>query len=255
MSSFSEFLTTIRHLRGPQGCPWDQVQTIQSLTPHLLEEMYEFIVAAKEGNRKDFADEMGDVLLVVLMIAVIAEESEKDFIRHLFRRAREKLITRHPHVFSDAPLSSPEEVKAQWNQIKEKKEEKPPIHAPSHFPPLERAFRLQKQAARKGFDWTNVQEVYTKVREELRELEETDSAEAQQEELGDLLFSVINLSRVMRQDAGTALHLANEKFYRRCNYVLRRAEEMNQHAPADLHRFWEESKRHDQLPHVQDKQD
>lgn len=223
----AELLSVVARLRGPDGCPWDRRQTLLSLRPCLVEECYELLDAIDNGDADSHCEELGDVLLQVILQAQIRSESKafgfKEVVQHLTR----KLVRRHPHVFGDVSLDSAEEVVQQWDAIKreekradgsEKEEAGTLGDLPMHLPALLRAQRLQERAARVGFDWDNVEDVFSKIEEEIAELREALTAgnrEQVDEECGDLLFSIVNFCRARGLQAEDTLRAANRKFTRR----------------------------------------
>jgi len=225
MSSVQSLLDTMKKLRDKDlGCPWDIKQTFQSLSKHLIEEAYEVTDAI---NRKDYSnlqEELGDVLLQVIFHSQIASELELFNFDEVADTLNQKLIRRHPHVFARgvAPESA-EEQAVIWEAVKkeERKEDRPqPTFAdiPSSMPPTLRAERIQKQASKKGFDWTSAHDVILKVEEEIAELKlaiSNNDPDNIEEELGDLLFTVINVGRHLNIDANDALARANNKFISR----------------------------------------
>lgn len=225
-------------LRSPDGCPWDREQTASSLRKHLIEETYELVDAIDSGSVADVQEELGDVLLLVTMVARCYEEAGAFSFATVVDTLNEKLVRRHPHVFGDATAADSEAVVKQWNEIKEQMEGKPKktrvLDAVSRSaPPLDRAYRLQKKAAKSGFDWTSAIEVLAKLREEIQEVEEVlqssekdTRADALESEVGDLLFSAVNVSRYVGVDPSIALNRTNGTFYTRFAYVedqMRRA--------------------------------
>ncbi len=212
----------VRLLRGPGGCPWDREQTHASLVPHLLEEAYEAVEALRSDDGKAMEEELGDVLLQVVMQAQIASETGRFDLDSVAVGIAEKLVRRHPHVFGGAEAEDASAVLRQWEAIKRREkgtEEKPYLHGVGKgLPSLMTADRLQRRAAKAGFDWPSPEGALAKVGEELGEvreaLEQGDSRETE-EELGDLLFAVVNLVRRSGFDAEAVLAAANGKFRRR----------------------------------------
>ncbi len=208
-------------LRAPDGCAWDREQTHASLKSALVEECYEVIDAIDAGDDVNFCEELGDLLLHVVMHSEMAAEREAFAFDAVVDGICEKLIRRHPHVFGDATASGSDEVLRQWEQIKraEKGDGASVMDGlPKALPALMRAQKVQKKAARVGFDWDGVGPVFGKVAEESEEVRmaaESGDADAVREELGDLLFSVVNLSRKLGVDAELALTEATNKFARR----------------------------------------
>jgi len=219
---------TIARLRAPGGCPWDREQTAASLVPSLIEEAHEVADAIERGTPSDVEEELGDLLINILMQAEIATETQAYTLDSLAASANEKLIRRHPHVFGESSASTSGEVLAQWDEIKKgERAAKGIAEAPrSHldgvalgFPALVRAQKIQKKAAKVGFDWKRPEDVVEKIREETSEVEaeipmrgEEGVTDRLTEEVGDLLFAVVNLSRALGIDAESALRSATHKF-------------------------------------------
>lgn len=212
----------VRRLRSPGGCPWDREQTHESLIPHVIEEAYEVAEAIRSGDSSLICEELGDLLLQPVLHAEIAAETGAFDLDRMADELTEKLIRRHPHVFGEASAATADAVLAQWDAIK--KVEKGGKHEPllagvgKGLPALMKAQKLQKKAARVGFDWPGAAPVFEKIREETRELEaatKTGDQRQMTEELGDLLFSVVNLARKLGVEAESAMAAANEKFTRR----------------------------------------
>ena len=216
-------LRAIMHrLRAPGGCPWDAEQTHESLLSNLIEEAYETVDAVKRGNREDMREELGDLLLQVVFHSELAAEAGAFDLDDVARTISEKLVRRHPHIFGASVVITTEGVLTQWDAIKRAEkgdEETPYLHRTGHgLPALMRAAKLQKKAAKVGFDWADEAGVVAKIREELEEVEEAMAAGSEtevEEELGDLLFSVVNLLRKRGLDPELVLEAANGKFERR----------------------------------------
>lgn len=218
-----ERLRAIMHrLRSPGGCPWDAEQTHESIVPNLIEEAHETIDAIRRGNDDDLQEELGDLLLQVVFHAEIAEHEGRFDLDAVAKNISDKLIRRHPHVFGEAVASDSDQVLAQWEAIKRsEKGEKEVLYlhgVGKGLPALIRGAKLMKKAAKVGFDWSSEVGVLAKIHEELAELEtaiaQQDSIAAE-EELGDLLFSVINLVRYRNIDPEVLMTRANEKFEKR----------------------------------------
>lgn len=229
-------ITTLRQivhrLRAPGGCPWDREQTHESLIPHLLEEAYEAADAIRSGDPVLICEELGDLLLQPVLHAEIASETGAFDLDQMARALTEKLIRRHPHVFGESDAATSDAVLAQWDVIKRAEKGQQDtgfLHGVGGgLPALMRAQKLQKKAARVGFDWTDLEPVTAKVREELQEVTEALAAGevgAIEEEIGDLLFSVVNLARKAGVQAEAALAAANEKFTRRFHAMEARLKE------------------------------
>ena len=224
-----ERLRAIMHrLRAPGGCPWDAEQTHGSLVPNLIEEAYETVDAIQRCDLKHLEEELGDLLLQVVFHSELAEEAGHFDLDEVARGISDKLVRRHPHVFGESTAGSSEAVLKQWDEIKrgEKGDEaRPYLHGTGKgLPALLRASKLQKKAAKVGFDWPTQSGVLAKIREEVLELEAAVDAQdlkAVDEELGDLLFSVVNLARFRKLDPEVVMAAANEKFERRFNEMER----------------------------------
>lgn len=212
----------VHRLRAPGGCPWDREQTHESLVPHLLEEAYEAVEAIRTGDTNLIREELGDVLLQPVLHAEIASETGAFDLDAMADELTDKLIRRHPHVFGDSKVATSDAVLTQWDAIK--RDEKGAHHEPflagvgKGLPALMRAQKIQKKAARVGFDWPDAAPVFDKVREETAELEQavqSGHAGAVADEIGDLLFSVVNLARKLGVESEAALAAASSKFVRR----------------------------------------
>ena len=252
---FESLLSIMARLRGDGGCPWDREQTRESLKPYLIEETYEALDAIDRGAREPILEELGDVLFQVVFHCQVASEAGEFTMADLLRRLNEKMIRRHPHVFADGAVADASDALAQWERIKQG--ERGPGGAPRSaldgvpgaLPALLRAQRLQVKAGRVGFDWTHWGDAWAKVREEIAELDQSvasgDGGRIR-EELGDLLFSMVNVARLLGVDAEDTLRQAAEKFTRRFKEVESdmRAEgrAVRDASPQDLDERWERVK-------------
>lgn len=226
---FQRLVEIMAKLRGPGGCPWDREQTFDSIKPYLLEETYEVMDAIDARDWPAVADELGDLLLQSVFFAQMASEKGLFGIEDSLDAINEKLIRRHPHVFADAVAHTPEDVKRRWDVIKAEEKrrrgERPEgllAGVSRSAPALVEAQQLTAKASGVGFDWANADQVLEKLHEELDELAEArrDAArERLEDELGDLLFVLVNLARFLKVDAEQALRRANAKFRRRFGYV------------------------------------
>ena len=212
-------------LRAPGGCPWDREQTNESLLPATIEEAYEVAEAARTKNDAHFREELGDLLLLVVMHSEIAREAGRFNIEDVTEEISEKLIRRHPHVFGESDARDSGAVLKQWEAIK-REEKKGDEHylasLPKALPALQRAQKAQGKVARVNFDWSELRDVIAKVEEELGELKEAIQSRDQEsvaDETGDLLFAVVNLARKSKLDAESALQAATDKFVRRFNLL------------------------------------
>jgi MazG family protein len=230
--ALTKLRAVVHRLRAPGGCPWDQEQTHESLIPHVLEEAYEVADAIRSGDPVLMCEELGDLLLQAVLHAEIASETGAFDLDRMAEGLTEKLIRRHPHVFGESNAETSEAVLQQWDAIKRAEkghQNEGYLHGVgSGLPGLMRAQKLQKKAARVGFDWPEMGPVVGKVREELAEVEEAilgGELVKVEEEIGDLLFSVVNLARKAGVQAEAVMAAANEKFMRRFHAMERRLEE------------------------------
>lgn len=250
MKKFDELIEIIKKLREPDGCPWDREQTLESLKPHLLEETYEVLEAMDEGGEK-LKGELGDLLLQVVFQSNICEEQGEFKIEDVIDTISKKMIRRHPHVFGEkVEIKTSDEVLVNWEKIK--KEEKEHTErasildgVPKGMPALLRAEKLQKKASKVGFDWSEVHGVIDKVEEEIGELRYeimSGDEEKAKEELGDLFFALVNLSRHLGVNPELCLNEASNKFERRFRYVEKNCN-LEEATLEQMDRLWKESKK------------
>ena len=253
---FERLVELMQRLRAPGGCPWDREQTFNSIKPYTLEETYEVLDAIDRGDWAELKSELGDFILQAVFYAQMASEQGLFDIRDSLDAINEKLIRRHPHVFADAVAHTGEDVKKRWDEIKaeERKEklEKPeglldPV--PRILPALVEAQQISSRAARAGFDWNSADEVLQKLDEERLELasaREHGSAEQIEDEIGDLLFVIVNLARFMKVDPEQALRRTNAKFRRRFAHIERRLAAQGRQVAGtqinELEALWQEAK-------------
>ena len=223
---FQRLCDIVAKLRAPDGCPWDREQTNETLLPGLIEEAYEVAGAVRAGDDRNLREELGDLILLAVMHAQIAEENGRFTIGEVLEEVTAKLIRRHPHVFGSSGVRDTDGVVKQWEAIKRDEKGDADGHyladLPAALPALMRAQKAQKKAARVNFDWTEMSEVVAKVDEELAETKEAIAARdpsAISDEIGDLLFAVVNLARKNKLDAETALQNATDKFAARFGRV------------------------------------
>lgn len=234
--SFDELITVMDRLRAPGGCPWDAEQTYQSLSQYLIEETYETFAAIQEadetGDTANLREELGDLLLQVVFHSTIGAERGDFTIDDVAEGVTKKLILRHPHVFGDTKLAGAQDVLDNWDQLKaderkasgkvEKTLESILDEVPIHFPSLLEGLKLTKKAAKVGFDWENADQIFEKLDEEVAELKDAiskgDTGNAA-EEIGDLLFVVMNLARHLDVEPETALKKTNRKFRQRFKFI------------------------------------
>jgi len=218
-STYDGLLQLVQHLRGPGGCPWDREQTHQSVKRQLLEECYELVEAIELGDTAMLVEELGDMLFHLVFQMQIGFEAGEFTQEQVFKLLNEKLVRRHPHVFGSEKISDATEVEARWDTIKQGEARRIDASVldgvPRQMPALSYAQTIQRRAARAAFDWEDFQGVLRKVVEELEELESVESQSERESELGDLLFSIVNVCRWLGVDAEGALRQTNNRFYQR----------------------------------------
>ena len=248
---FDDLVDIMARLRGADGCPWDRRQTRETLRPFLIEETYEILEALDREDDQGLREELGDLLFHIIFMARVAQEEGAFDIYDVIRGIAEKMVRRHPHVFGDAEVSGPDEVEVNWAQLKA--EEKPRSSLmeglPTHLPALMRAYRLTQRASKVGFDWEDRKQVWEKLEEELKEFQEAldkGRTEELREELGDILFTLVNLARLIDVDPEDALRRVTNKFIDRFHYIEKRLDEEGkdpyQATLAEMDALWEESK-------------
>ena len=251
MKEFYKLVETLNVLRGENGCPWDRKQTRESLKTPFLEEVYEALDVWEEGG-DELCGELGDVLLHILFQGKIAEEKGEFTIEDISRKINEKLIRRHPHIFSNEKIESVTDVQKKWEEIKllekEHQNRKSILDGiPSSFPSLLKSEKLQKKAATCGFDWDNIDDVLDKVNEEFIEVKEAvseNNKEHIEEEIGDLLFAITNYARHLGISSSEALRKTNEKFERRFRYVENNCDISNS-SLKEMDNLWNEAKKNE----------
>jgi tetrapyrrole methylase family protein / MazG family protein len=253
---FETLRRVIATLRGPNGCPWDRKQTHASLKRYLLEETYELFEAIDDHDDDHMIEELGDVLLQVMLHAQIGEDEGMFSIDDVIRGITEKMIRRHPHVFGDVTVDNAEQVVENWQRIKEKEKEtkEEPVSlladVPKSLPSTLKAYELQKKAAKVGFDWDDVEPMWEKVAEEIAEFQQEAVKPHDHSQLigefGDILFALVNVARYYDINPEEALQMVNQKFYRRFSYIEEQVRKsgraITSFSLAELDRFWEEAK-------------
>ncbi len=252
LKKYEELNETVKKLLSPEGCPWDREQTHDSLKNYLIEEAYEFVEAVEENDPDKMEEELGDLLFHIVIHSVMAEQNNSFDLKSVTERITQKMIRRHPHVFGESSVSSVDEVWQNWDQIKRKEKVQETnllSSVPKQLPALLRAEKIQKRTARVGFDWERTEDVWLKVEEEIGELKEAVAKANKKdikEELGDLLFSVVNLSRKLDVDPEEALQDANKKFINRFNFVEAQIKAQNKDfsdvSLAQMDKFWNDAK-------------
>ena len=250
-------LEIMRRLRAEGGCPWDREQNLQSLKQYLVEESYEVLDAIDSNDRGMLAEELGDLLLQVVFQAQICSEEGSFTFDDVARSISEKLIRRHPHVFGEVKVSDSSDVIRNWEAIKQTEKQSGSPRSvvdgvPRHLPALHKAQQVQKRAARVGFDWETAHQVVDKIDEEIREVKAamaSGCSDDVREEIGDLLFAVVNLSRFLGHNAEEALNETIAKFTRRFQEIEKRLHEQGRKVTdcklPELDRIWNDVKRHE----------
>jgi len=254
MKEFERLIGIMEKLRGPGGCPWDAAQTLESIMKCLIEEAFELRDAVLEKNLPAIREELGDVLLQVVFCGLIARDKGYFDLEDVIEYLCDKLVYRHPHVFGDTVVKDAEEVLKNWEKLKEQEEGKAGRESifsglPKSLPALLYALKIQSLAARVGFDWPDAKGVLSKIAEETRELSaavESGIKDDIEAEIGDLLFTVVNLCRHIKIDPETALQRANMKFTGRFREIEKKARaagiSLSDMENAEMERIWEAAK-------------
>lgn len=246
---FEDFIELISILR--RECPWDKKQTHESIRNNLIEEAYEAVDAIDENNMEELSRELGDLLLHVVFHSEMASESNSFTIRDVIFRISEKLIRRHPHVFKETVVENENDVASNWESIKLSEGKKSVLDGlPKHLPELIKAQRMQEKAANVGFDWAEWQLAWEKLNEEIDEWRTsvtTQTHKEQAEEFGDLLFSLVNVGRLLKINASDSMKLANKKFEQRFRYIEEKLREkgkgFNDTDLTEMDSYWDEAKK------------
>lgn len=265
LSELQRLIAVIAQLRNPKGgCPWDLAQTPQTLTPYVIEEAYEVVDAIQTGDTKDIAEELGDLLLQVVLQAQVFDDQGDFDLSDVAKGIADKMIRRHPHVFAPTndvdtgdieAIETPETVKVKWEKIKAQEKaqtEDPNLLTPKlqryarSMPPLSGAMKISKKAAKAGFEWDDIDQVWEKVAEEMAEFKYAlahESKEAQEGELGDVFFSLIQIARWQGLDPAAALQGTNRRFVQRFEKVEALADKpMSEYSAIELNDFWKKAK-------------
>lgn len=253
MKEFKNLIDIVKKLRSPEGCPWDREQTIESLKPYLLEETYETLEAMDIGG-DTLKGELGDLLLQIVLQSIIMEEKGHFDIEDVSRGISEKLVRRHPHVFGEVNVENTAEVLVNWEKIKKDEKEHQDRKSlldgiPKTFPPMMRAFKLQKKAATVGFDWQEVDGALVKMEEEIEEMREAfanQDLENLKEEMGDVIFSMVNVARLAGIDVNEVLTSTNNKFERRFRYIEDNCD-IEKSDIEKMESLWEEAKQKEKV--------
>ncbi|MDF5729540.1 MAG: nucleoside triphosphate pyrophosphohydrolase [Rhizonema sp. PD38] len=256
LAAVQELIDIVAKLRSPDGgCPWDLAQTPQTLTPYVIEEAYEVVDAINSGDYQAIASELGDLLLQVVLQAQIASEDKQFSLLDVAQSISQKLIRRHPHVFGDVSVQNIDEVRQNWEQIKAAEkggslETQKLSHKLSRYqrqlPPLMGTMKISQQAAAVGFEWENIDQVWGKFNEELTEFKQAlahETPERQQAELGDVLFSVLQLARWYKLDPSDALQGTNQRFIQRLQKIEELADRpLSDYTVDQLETLWQQAK-------------
>jgi tetrapyrrole methylase family protein / MazG family protein len=253
-TAFKKLTEIVDTLMGENGCPWDKVQTRESLKTYLVEETYETLEALDNNNPEEIKEELGDLLYQVLFHAKISENKNEFNITDVVESISHKMVHRHPHVFKEENLETSEEVVTQWEEIKSKEKGKANRESvldgiPPHLPGLLRAQKLQKKAAKQGFDWDKIDDVFDKLDEEIAEFKEAVLSGKETNmtaELGDIIFVLVNIAKFKKIDAEEALRATNNKFIKRFQYieaeVTKRGKTLKETSLEELEKYWQEAK-------------
>jgi tetrapyrrole methylase family protein / MazG family protein len=254
---FAELVKIMEQLRGEKGCPWDREQTHESLKPFLIEEAYEVLEAMESKDQEKFGEELGDLLFQIIFHTQISKELGQFNMDQVLEKIAEKMIRRHPHVFSDALVADSQEVLFNWEEIKRKEKGEERVGSaldgiPRDLPSLLRAHRLQDRASRLGFDWPHVEGAYGKVEEEMDELRTAlhqGDRRRMEEELGDLLFSLVNIARFIEVNPEEALRKAIGRFVRRFHHIEEsfklQGRDLKKVDLEEMERLWQEAKKNE----------
>lgn len=255
-TDISKLTALMERLRAPGGCPWDREQTMKSLTPFIIEEAYEVISAIDSGDMEHIKEELGDLLFQVIFVSQIAAEEGSFSLSDVIDLSHKKMVGRHPHVFGESRADTPEEVLKQWAEIKKAekkekgvKEEGYLAGIPEVLPALLRAHKISQKASKVGFDWKGVEEVLEKLDEETAEFKEavrTRKAEHMEEELGDMLFTMVNIGRFLQVNPEEALRRTIAKFIYRFHHlemaIIQKGETLSTTNMEEMERLWQEAK-------------
>ena len=253
LNSLSKLIKITETLMGDDGCPWDKVQTRESLKPYLVEETYEVLEALDGNDPEKIKDELGDLLYQILFHSKISSlKGEFDF-RDVIDNLNEKMVRRHPHVFKEGKLNTPDQVIGQWEEIKKKENNKANQKSildsiPINLPSLIKAQKLQRKAAKEGFDWEQINDVFDKLDEEIKEFKEAVLKKKNtdiQSEIGDIIFVITNIAKFYKVDAEEALRSTNNKFIKRFQYIEQKVagkgKTLKDCPLEEMERYWQEA--------------
>jgi tetrapyrrole methylase family protein/MazG family protein len=250
LNEFETLVNIIARLRAPDGCPWDRKQTHASLRENLLEECYEVLAALDEGDAGKLCQELGDLMMEIVLQAQIAAEAGEFALGDVMEGINTKLIHRHPHIFGSAKVKDAEEVAHNWEALKQEERAAGTsmlASVPKQMPALAYSQAIQRRVVEVGFDWKDIEGVIDKLAEEVGEFKEADSEKGRAQEFGDLLFTLVNVARRLGVDSEAALREANERFYRRFTYMEelchQRGLNLSKLSFDEQNALWEEAKR------------
>ena len=253
-AEFKKLTEIVDILMGKNGCPWDKIQTRESLKPYLVEETYETLEALDGNNPEEIKEELGDLLYQILFHAKISENKNEFNIADVIESISNKMVHRHPHVFKEKNLETPDQVVTQWEEIKTKEKSKIGRKSvldgiPSYLPSLQRSQKLQKKAAKQGFDLDKINSVLDKLEEEVAEFKnavQSGKKKDMKEELGDILFVLVNIAKFNKIDAEEALRATNNKFIKRFQHieaeVAKRGKTLKETPLEELEQYWQNAK-------------
>lgn len=263
MQSFEELISIVKTLRGENGCAWDKEQTFDSLIPCFLEESYEVVDGISKRDYKNIKEELGDVLLHIVFFSELANDENQFNIEEVIKDINQKLIRRHPHVFGESDVKDVDGILKQWDNIKKSEKEGKNYKSvlddiPNSLPVMEKAYKLMKRAAGVGFEYKNaddslkkVEEEFIEVKEAYNESKENNNKEHLEEEIGDLIMTILDFARMNKINPVNSLIKANNKFIRRFNYVEEKANGMNKNLQdmslEEMDFLWNECKRKEKL--------
>ena len=246
MDKFNRLIEVIATLRSPEGCPWDKEQTHATLIPYCVEEAYEVVEAIENKNPEHLKEELGDLLLQVLLHAQIASENNDFSIDQVVEVLTVKMIERHPHVFAGASLENSKQVVEQWEKLKKPKAKNGFSNVSKHAPQLMRAIEIGSVAHQSRFDWESSERVFDKINEEVIELKNTRTKEEKEEELGDVLFSLCQWARFEKINPELAIKKANDKFIQRYEKMIRAIEgdqkKLSELDVVEMEKYWKKIK-------------
>ena len=253
-NSFNKLIETLNTLMGDNGCPWNKVHTRESLKPYLVEGTYEVLEALDENDPEKITDELGDLLYQILFHSKLSSLNGEFDIKDVLNNLNEKMVRRHPHIFKKGQLNTPDQVIEQWEEIKKKEKNQTNQNSildsiPKNLPSLIRAQKIQKKAAKEGFDWDKISDVFKKLDEEVSEFKEAVLSKKNNEvqsEVGDILFTLVNIAKFVKVDAEEALRSTNSKFSKRFRFIeqeiKKNGQTLKETSLEEMERYWQKAK-------------